>query len=190
MKQKKNLEKLDKKSELEKIAREIEKCEECKKDKIGKAVPGEGNPDADIVFLGEAPGKTEAKTGRPFVGRSGQLLRKMIRDVGLKDENVYITSPVKRLPIYGTPKMSDIKHGKTHLQKQVAVIQPKLIVLLGSVAAKAVLESSVATLKEHGTIREVKEIKYYITIHPAAGLRFPPLKKLIEEDFRKLKGLV
>ena len=181
---------MNKQKELLKIAKGIGNCEECKKDKIGKAVPGEGNQDADIVFLGEAPGKTEAKTGRPFVGRSGKLLRSLINEVGLKEENVFITSPVKRLPIYGTPKMSDIKHGKTHLQKQLDVIQPKIIVLLGSVAAKAVLSKLVFPLKHHGTIVEEKGIKYFITIHPAAGLRFPPLKKLIKEDFKYLNRII
>ena len=81
---------MNKQAALRKIAREIEHCDECKKDKIGMAVPGEGNPDADIVFIGEAPGKTESTTGRPFVGRSGKLLRTLINEVGLKEENIFI----------------------------------------------------------------------------------------------------
>src|SRR5690348_2310114 len=109
---------------LERIASEIEKCKICQKASSGKAVPGEGNPDADVVFLGEAPGKTEAATGRPFIGRSGQLLRKLIRDAGFKEEDVYITSPVKYLPDRGTPDAAQIAHGRSHLSKQLAVIQP------------------------------------------------------------------
>ena len=172
-----NLFKMNKQKEILEIAKDIENCEECKKDKIGKAVPGEGNPDADIVFLGEAPGKTEAKTGRPFVGRSGRLLRQMIKDTGLKEENVYITSPVKYLPSYGTPKISDVKHGKIHLQKQLDILEPKIIVLLGNVAAKAVIDVPVAVMKDHGRIIKSNDVQYFITLHPAAGLRFPPLKK-------------
>src|SRR6185436_1920234 len=126
--------KKSKQLELDKIAQEIEDCEECKLDKIGLAVPGEGNPDADIVFLGEAPGKKEAESGRPFIGRSGQLLRNLIRETGLKEEAVFITSPVKYLPKRGTPTTKEIAHGKTHLDEQLMVIDPEIIVLLGSVA--------------------------------------------------------
>ena len=92
-------------------------------------MPGEGNPDAHIIFLGEAPGKNEAATGRPFIGRSGQLLRKMIRSLGLKESDVFITRPVKYLPDRGTPSKEQIAHGRTHLTKQLTVINPKIIVL-------------------------------------------------------------
>ncbi|MBI2033346.1 MAG: uracil-DNA glycosylase [Candidatus Levybacteria bacterium] len=175
---------------LDTIASEIEKCDLCKKGKSGKAVPGEGNPDADIVFIGEAPGRTEAKTGRPFVGRSGQLLRSLIREAGLKEEDVYITSPVKYLPDRGTPAASDIAHGKLHLEKQLAVIDPKAIVLLGSVAVQGVLGYKIPVKTEHGKIIEKDGRTYLVTLHPAAGLRFPPLKELLIEDFKKVKTLV
>jgi uracil-DNA glycosylase len=74
---------------LQDIAEEIAKCRVCKKDKVGLPVPGEGNPDADIVFLGEAPGKNEAKTGRPFIGRAGKLLRELIKEAGLGRERCF-----------------------------------------------------------------------------------------------------
>lgn len=181
---------MNKQRELTTIAREIEHCRMCKDKKSGKAVPGEGNPDANIVFIGEAPGKTEAKTGRPFVGRSGQLLRSLIREAGLKEENVYITSPVKYLPDRGTPTPSDIVHGKTHLDQQLAVIDPQAIVLLGSVAVQGVLGIKIPVKKEHGKIIYQDGKQYLVTLHPAAGLRFPPLKALIIEDFKKVKTLV
>ena len=130
---------MNKLKELEKIAKEIENCKICKVGKSGKAVPGEGNPDADIVFLGKAPGKQEAIVGRPFIGRSGKLLRSLIVDAGLKEEDVYITSPVKYLPDRGMPTSEDISHGRTHLVKQLDIIKPKIIVLLGRVAAEGVL---------------------------------------------------
>ena len=118
---------MNKQAELDKISRDIENCITCKIGKHGKAVPGEGNPDADIMFVGEAPGRNEAEIGRPFIGRSGKLLRKLINEAGLAESEVYITSPVKYLPDYVTPKPSDIAHGKTHFDKQVEVIDPKIL---------------------------------------------------------------
>ena len=191
---------MDKQKALEKIAREIEQCNICKIEKNGVAVPGEGNPDAEIVFIGEAPGKQEAVSGRPFIGRSGQLLRGLIREIGLKEEDVYITSPVKYLPDRGTPTSEDIAHGRVHLMKQFAVIQPKIVVLLGRVAAEGVLEKKVFVSKEHGKVIEEKDpstssgqagIKYFLTYHPAAALRFPnKFKATMVEDFKKVKNLI
>ncbi|MEX2007297.1 MAG: uracil-DNA glycosylase [Candidatus Levyibacteriota bacterium] len=175
---------------LKKIAEEIENCKICKLGKSGKAVPGEGNPDADIIFVGEAPGRTEAATGRPFIGRSGQLLRNLIREVGLREKDVFITSPVKYLPDRGTPTPADIAHGREHLLKQLEVIKPKFVVLLGNVAARGVLEEKIAVTKMHGEVKEKDGIRYFFTFHPAAGLRFPKIKKLIERDFKKLRNLV
>lgn len=180
---------MNKQKELDKIAEEIRNCKECKVGKSGMAVPGEGNADADIVFIGEAPGKTEAKTGRPFIGRSGQLLRSLIREIGLKEEDIFITSPVKYLPDRGTPTPKDIAHGRTHLMKQFAIIDPKIVVLLGSTAIQGVLEEKLAVTKVHGTIKEKNGMKYFITFHPAAALRFPPLRTLLKEDFLKVRSL-
>lgn len=183
---------MTKQDQLDAIAKEVETCEECKQDKIGVAVFGEGNPDADVVFMGEAPGKQEAKAGRPFIGRSGQLLRKTIREVlGLDDEkDVYITSPVKYLPERGTPTKVHIDHARTHLDKQLAVIDPKIIVLMGAVAAQAVLNEKIAVMTEHGKILERNGMKYFITIHPAAGLRYPPAQETFREDFQKLRDVL
>lgn len=193
---------MNKQAELDKIAKQIESCEVCKQGKSGMAVPGEGNPDADVVFLGEAPGKTEAKTGRPFVGRSGQLLRSLIREAGLSEDDIFITSPVKYLPDRGTPTSADIAHGRMHLMKQLAVIQPKFVVLLGRVAAEGVLQNptslklrgarKVSVVKERGHVIEEKDgVKYFLTYHPAAALRFPSkFKGLLVEDFKKIKELL
>jgi len=184
---------MDKQKALNKIAKEIENCRICIVGKSGMPVPGEGNPDARVVFVGEAPGRQEAVSGRPFIGRSGQLLRSLIRSIGFDDiKDIYITSPVKYLPDRGTPTSQDIAHGRMHLMKQFAVIQPKLVVLLGRVAAEGVLEKKVAVAKEHGGVIEEKNgIKYFLTYHPAAALRFPnKFKPKLEEDFRKLKKLL
>lgn len=178
---------------LKEIAKEIERCKVCQKGKSGKAVPGEGNPDAKIVFVGEAPGRQEAKTGRPFVGRSGKFLRSLIRELGLGEEDVFITSPVKYLPAGrqglpgNTPSKSDVKHGRLHLLAQLKIIDPKIIVLLGKVACFGVLEEEMPINKRHG---EFLYNKYFVTFHPSAALRFPPLKKLILDDFQKLKSVV
>lgn len=182
---------MDKQEELDKIAKEIENCKICKIGKSGKVVVGEGNPNAEIIFIGEAPGKNEAIVGRPFIGRSGKLLRSMITSIGLKEEDVYITSPVKYLPDAGTPSSSDIAHGRIHLLEQLQIISPKLVVLLGRVAAEGVLQAKVLVMKEHGqVVAESNGIKYYLTIHPAAAIRFVKFKKVLEEDFKTLKRLI
>lgn len=187
----------DKAVKLERIAKEIERCKVCKKDKSGKAVPGEGNPDASIVFIGEAPGRQEAMTGRPFVGRSGKFLREQIRELGFKEEDVFITSPVKYLPDRGTPTKSHTEHGRIHLTKQLDIINPKIIVLLGKVACLAILNEEIPIKKRHGEIVEKNPStssgqvqKYFISFHPSAALRFPKLKKSFVEDFKKLKSIL
>lgn len=189
---------MNKQQELEKVNQEIITCEICPINKSGLPCVGEGDPDADVVFIGEAPGKQEAKIGRPFIGRSGMLLRSLIREIGLKEEEVYITSPVKYLPNKsdgtpsGTPSSKDIVHGRLHLMKQLKVIQPKIVVLLGRVAVEGVLEKKVAVASEHGQLIEEKDgIKYFLTIHPAAALRFSAkYKPLLKADFQRLKSML
>lgn len=181
---------MSRKLNLEKINREIIECKICPIGKSGMAVVGEGDPQADVVFIGEAPGKQEALTGRPFIGRSGKLLRSLIREAGLSEQDVYITSPVKYLPDRGTPSPSDIKHGKIHLDKQLEVIDPKIIVLLGNVAVQGVLGEKIPVKSRHGEFIERNGRKYMVTLHPAAGIRFPPLKELIMQDFKKLAEIL
>lgn len=182
---------MNKQHALDTIAKEIESCAECKIDTIGQAVPGEGNPDAQVMFVGEAPGKQEAATGRPFIGRSGQLLRSAIRSIGLDDEkDVFITSAAKYLPKRGTPDKKDIEHGRVHLYKQIAVIQPKVIVLLGSVACQSVLEHPVSVAKEHGTILKEQKQTYFISYHPAAAIRFQKLRSVFLNDFLQLSQVL
>ncbi len=181
---------MNKQSMLDEIAREIERCRKCKIGKSGVAVAGEGNPDADIVFIGEAPGKEESRAGRPFVGRSGRLLRSTIRDIGLKEEDVFITSPVKYLPERGTPDNDDISHGRTHLFKQLDIIAPKIIILMGNTACLAVLEEKVQVSGRHGNIVEKNGRKCLITFHPAAAMRFPKVREGFVKDFAILKNMI
>lgn len=175
---------------LDEVNEEIEKCAVCPMGKTGIPVPGEGNPDARVVFIGEAPGKTEAQTGRPFVGRSGKFLRKQIHKIGLKEEDVYITSPVKYLPLAGTPTHIDIDHGRSHLIKQLAIIDPDIIVLMGRVAAEGVLEEKIPVAKMHGTMLKRHGKSFFFLYHPAAAIRFQKLKKVFEEDMLKLQSLI
>lgn len=189
---------MTKQESLDKVNKKIIACKVCPVGKSGKPVVGEGNADADVVFIGEAPGKLEAVSGRPFIGRSGQLLRSLIRGIGLEEEDVYITSPVKYLPNGkdgtpgGTPTSADIAHGRIHLMEQFDVIQPKVVMLLGRVAAEGVLQKKVAVASEHGEVIVEKDgIKYFLTLHPAAALRFPnKYKPMLQEDFEKLKKLL
>ena len=176
---------------LDEITAEISKCRICKKGKQGLPVPGEGSANAKIVFVGEAPGKEEAKTGRPFIGRAGKVLRGLIENtLKLDPMDVYITSPVKYFPPYGRPTTEDIVHARKHFYKQLEIIKPKIVVLLGSVAAEAVLDEKIKVTQVHGSIIEKDGIKYFLTYHPAAVLHAPLSRPNLEADFKKLKRLV
>ena len=181
---------MNKEQALERIAAEIARCRLCRKGGTGKAVPGEGTPDARIVFIGEAPGREEAKTGRPFVGRSGKLLRQAIRDIGLDEAEVFITSPVHYLPLRGTPSTAMIHHGRQHLFEQLSIIKPEMIVLLGNSACVALLDGKVEITKKHGTQVKREGRTYFITVHPAYAIRFTKGKELLISDFARLKRLI
>ncbi len=175
---------------LKRIAREIKECRQCKKGSLGIAVPGEGNADAKIVFIGEAPGKKEALSGRPFIGRSGMLLRSAIKKIGLKERDVYITSPVKYLPKRGTPTPMQVLHGRKHLFQQLAVIEPKVIVLMGRIAALGVLDNFTPVATQHGETLEQDGKIYFFSYHPAAAIRFVKFRQVFLDDFKKLKKLI
>jgi uracil-DNA glycosylase family 4 len=178
-----------KQKELAKITQEIKNCKECQKDKSGKAVPGEGNPGAKIVFVGEAPGATEAKTGRPFVGPSGKYLTGLLTSIGINRKEVYITSPVKYFPGRRAPTSKEIEHGRVHLLKQLKIIKPKIIVLLGNVAMQAVLGEKLKVFKNHGQVIKKDKTYYFLTFHPSAARRFTRVRLLMEKDFHKLQQL-
>lgn len=175
---------------LKKIDREILACKTCRRDSLGIAVPGEGSANAKVVFVGEAPGKKEAASGRPFIGRSGMLLRSTLAQADLREKDVYITSPVKYLPRRGTPTPQQIAHGRTHILKQLAAIKPKVVVLMGRVAALGILDEPVAVSKLHGTSRKQDGRIYFFSYHPAAAIRFTKFRKTFIDDFKKLKKLI
>jgi DNA polymerase len=157
---------------------------------VGKRVVGEGNPNAAIVFVGEAPGRFEARVGRPFMGRAGQWLRRAIRQIGLDDAAVYLTNVIAYRPISGKPSPAQIAHSRTHLLQQLDVINPRIVVLLGNTACLGALEEQVHARKRHGRLVERGGRTYLITCHPSAAARFPVIRRAVQRDFQKLKRLV
>lgn len=175
---------------LEEIRASILHCPVCQSGLQGVIVVGEGSQQAKIAFIGEAPGKTELKLQRPFVGRSGQLLRQLIAMLQLPDEQIFITSAVKYLPEYVTPREADIVHGRIHLMAQLQCIQPTLIILLGKSAVWSVLGKKVAVASVHGTIEEVNGWPCFITVHPAAAVRNKRYDTMLRTDFFQIRKLL
>ena len=156
-----------------------------------KLIPGEGPKSAKIVFIGEAPGAEEAKLGRPFVGRSGRFLDGLLGEVGLSRRDIYITSSVKcRPPRNRTPRTDDLRICKANwLDKQISLIRPKMIVLLGKMSVRQVLGLKGNLSGFHGKVLCQNRIRCLVTFHPAAGMRFPQIKKEMKHDFKRLKTL-
>ena len=180
------------KTKLEKLNQEIRNCKKCSLWKTrGKVVPGEGPINAKIMVLGQAPGFEESKTGRPFVGRAGKFLNKLLRIAKIKREKIFITSPIKCFPPKNRkPTKKEIEVCLPYLKKQIEIINPQKFILLGEVAFSVFFPDK--KLKDFRgkwvTLREAQgKKKFFITYHPAAGLRFPKIKKILEKDFRKLK---
>jgi len=181
---------MNKTQALRRIAEEIKRCRLCKKGGTGKAVPGEGNPNARVVFIGEAPGKEEALSGRPFVGRSGKLLRGMLHESGFVEQDFFITSPAHYLPLRGTPSKAIVVHGRKHLYKQLDIIKPQIIVLLGNTACFAMLDTPTGVSRTHGKTIKKEGKDYFITFHPAYVLRFPKNKKRFANDLKKIRSII
>lgn len=168
-------------------------CEQCNKCRLGETrtnlVFGVGNPNADILFIGEGPGENEDLQGQPFVGRSGQLLDKMLADIGLyRDSNIYIANIVKcRPPQNRDPQPDEQDMCINWLREQTRLIKPKIIVCLGRIAAQRIIDPNFRVTKEHGIFTERKGYYLMGTFHPAALLRNPNNKPLADADFQKIK---
>ena len=147
---------------LYKLHMQIEVCQKCDLYKNGCAVPGEGNAKADIIFIGEAPGRVESETGRPFVGRAGKLLTSLIELIGLNRRDVFITSIVKhRPPKNRKPTQSEIDVCLPYLHEQIKNIKPRIIVLLGTTALCAVLGKKIGKITDiHGRIIKRDNLTY------------------------------
>jgi DNA polymerase len=170
---------------------QIQNCTKCSLAKTRTHfVFGQGNPNADIMFIGEAPGRDEDVQGYPFVGKAGQLLNKILAAIHLKREEVYIANILKcRPPNNRTPSIDEIELCKPYVIRQIELIQPKIICLLGAVAVRGILgkQSSLSSLR--GRIHEFMGIDVIVTYHPAALLRNPKLKRPTWDDVRMLRKL-
>ena len=172
------------------LAEEIRRCTACplwKKRTL--AVPGEGS--GKIMFVGEAPGVEEDRQGLPFVGRSGKFLDEMLKLGGLDRRKVFLTGAVKCHPSGNrNPTVGELRTCRElFLEKQIKVLKPKLVVILGRVALKSLLGGE--KLGElHGKVVVKDGQRYFATYHPAAGMRFPSVREKMEKDFKKLKGKI
>lgn len=180
---------------LEAIRAEMGDCHRCK---LGatrtKLVFGEGSPEARLMFIGEGPGADEDASGRPFVGRAGQLLTKMIEAINLKREDVYIANVVKsRPPGNRTPETDEVRACIPFLFRQIASIKPKLIVALGNPAMQALLDTKIGITKMRGQFAVYPrdpQIKVLPTFHPAYLLRSPDKKREAWEDLKKVRAFL
>jgi uracil-DNA glycosylase family 4 len=155
------------------------------------AVPGEGDPHAKLVFIGEGPGATEDALGRPFVGQAGKLLDEIIQAIGLRREDVYITNIVKcRPPQNRKPLPDEMAACMPYLHRQLALIRPKVIVALGSTAAEALLNTRKGLGELRGKVHSYGGIPLIVTYHPAALLRNPNWKKPTWDDVRIARQLL
>jgi DNA polymerase len=166
---------------------------ECQLCSLGKTrtkfVYGVGNPKADVMFIGEAPGAQEDLQGEPFVGRAGQLLDKILVAIGFTRDNVYIANILKcRPPKNRDPQPDEMELCFGYLREQVAIIQPRLICALGRIAAQALLQTKTPLGKLRGDWHEYEGVPLLVTYHPAALLRFPAYKKDTWEDVQRLKA--
>lgn len=179
----------DKSSALEELQIEAQHCTECALSRSRRnLVFGEGNPDASLVFAGEAPGLEEDIKGEPFVGKAGALLTRIIEAIGLKREEVYIANCLKcRPPQNRNPLPSEIIACREFLIKQIEIIGPKVICCLGKFAAQTLIMSEEPITKLRGRFYDFEGIKIMPTFHPAYLLRNPKDKGLVWEDMKKVR---
>ncbi|MEM2926199.1 MAG: uracil-DNA glycosylase [Candidatus Bathyarchaeia archaeon] len=176
--------------DLDLIADEIRRCQLCSlhRGRIN-AVPGEGSPNAKLIFIGEAPGAEEDRQGRPFVGAAGKLLNDAMARAGIRREEVFITNVVKcRPPGNREPKKEEAEACQIYLQRQMDVINPRFVCLLGNTAIRALLGSPRPGMR--GKYFEKNGRIYFPTLHPAAAIYNPRLKLVLEIHLSRLKGLL
>ena len=179
-----------KEKELEVLKREIAASKCCQLCRTRtNLVFGYGNPNAELMFVGEAPGHDEDLEGIPFVGRAGQLLTKIIESIGLKRSDVYICNILKcRPPDNRAPFPTEILACEPYLERQIDIIKPRIICALGKFAAQTLLKSQTTITQLRGKFYEYNGIKLMPTFHPAYLLRNPGDKRLVWEDMKKIKS--
>jgi len=154
------------------------------------AVPGEGPEDADIMFIGEAPGFHEDRQGRPFVGAAGQYLDELLGQIGLKRGGVYIANVIKcRPPGNRDPVPDEIEACRPYLDKQIELIRPRLVITLGRFSMQRYFPGA-SISRIHGQPRRVGNVIYYPMFHPAAALHQPKWRSFVEEDVLKIPELL
>ena len=174
----------------EELEESIKNCKNCKLcNNRNNIVFGEGNKNADVMFIGEGPGADEDAEGRPFVGKAGKLMNNAFEGIGIKREDVYIANIVKcRPPNNRNPEEDEATTCLNYLRNQVLLIKPKIIVLLGSVALKNILGKEYGITAARGKWIEKKDILYMPTWHPAALLRDENKKIEFWNDLKLVKG--
>jgi DNA polymerase len=183
---------IDNKERMKKLNSEYSKLPAKRKNwSLSKRlVPGEGSLCAEVMFVGQAPGANEDIHSRPFIGSSGKLLDRLIGIAGLERHKCYITSMVQFFPPKNRiPTDIEIGECKGFLLKQIGMINPSIVVLLGAVAAKAIVGAE-KIMKTHGTVIKKDGFTYFLTLHPAAAVRLKKNVPIIEKDFAKLKKLI
>jgi DNA polymerase len=175
------------------IRADIGDCTRCKLHTLGRTqvVFGVGNPDADLMFVGEAPGRDEDQQGFPFVGRAGQLLTKIIEAIALRREDVYIANVIKcRPPENRNPEPDEVETCEPFLFRQIDVIKPKVIVALGKFGAQTLLRTLDPISRLRGRVFEYRGAKLIPTFHPAYLLRNPSSKREVWEDMKLVRKLL
>ena len=175
---------------LDSIRAEIGDCQRCKlAPQRTNIVFGSGNPGAELVFVGEAPGYDEDQQGLPFVGRAGQLLTKIIESINLKREDVYICNVLKcRPPDNRNPEPDEVASCNPFLKKQLATIRPKIVCCLGTFAAQTVLQMAAPISKLRGKFFDMDGMRVIATFHPAYLLRSPDKKREVWEDMKQIRA--
>jgi len=186
----------ERREELVELYKQARACTRCPLHETRtQVVFGNGNADADLMFVGEAPGASEDAQGLPFVGRAGKLLDEMLGENGLTREDVFVTNVLKsRPPGNRDPEAEEIQACRPYLQRQVELIEPRVICTLGNFATKLLSGSQQGITRVHGVPqqRELggREVTLYPLFHPAAALRTPRVKEQLSEDFARLPGLL
>jgi DNA polymerase len=174
-------------SALAQLCQEIANCRDCELAKHRtKVVPGEGREDAELLFIGEAPGWHEDQQGRPFVGPAGEFLDRLLASIGLRREEVYIANVIKcRPPQNRDPLPQEIQACRKWLDRQIEIIQPKLIVTLGRYSLARYFPN-MSISKIHGKAKKSGGVIYYPMYHPAAALHQGSLRQIIETDMLQI----
>jgi DNA polymerase len=174
------------------LSAEAHDCKRCKLyHERKKVVFGSGNPEADLMFIGEAPGADEDEHGLPFIGRAGQLLNKIVEAMGLARSTVYVTNVIKcRPPLNRNPESDEVEKCEPFLFQQIDLVRPKVIVTLGKFAAQSLLRTADPISSLRGRVFDYRGTKVIPTFHPAYLLRNPAVKRDVWDDMRKVQVLL